>query len=123
MKTQYENKWFLTISCLLTISILFCNCGNVGNGIIGKWKPIKLIMNGKQQPVNDPNEIMEFFSDKTVMMPKVGLRKWTKLNDGRIKIDYPEIGTAMFGSLQGGILTITFAMGGEKAVITLKKKN
>lgn len=61
--------------------------------------------------------VIEFLGDHTVTLPS-GKRKWTQLDDGRIKIEDP--GLTMYGSVQEDVLSITMA--DETKVIFKKLK-
>lgn len=61
--------------------------------------------------------VMEIIGDNTVLLPS-GKGKWTLLNDGRLKIEMPNM--TMIGSLNGDILTIT--MPDEQGKVIFKKQ-
>ena len=82
----------------------------------GKWVAIKkeaYILGGGESV----GFAIEFFNDYTVSLPS-GKVTWSILEDGRLKIDVPQM--TLFASIQGDIMTITLP--DEKGKVIFKKQ-
>lgn len=113
----------LKIRTILLISFFgMCLIGCTGSitkkdDVIGKWMAI-----GREPGIpgrsGQVGFIIEFFEDNTVTLPS-GKRTWSiTREDGRVRIDDPEL--SMIGSLKDDILTIT--MSDETKVLFRKQK-
>jgi hypothetical protein len=94
--------------CLFVISLIIfsaigCISRNPDYKIIGQWKVVKAIDNGRIDNSAIGRIGFEFFSDKTFIMPTFPNfynGKWTMLEDGRIKLQHA-YGAVTFAKLQG----------------------